>query len=172
MKTEHDLFSVKMSKIAINRQRNSLGRFVNDPSVKTRTEKQCSRCGIVKPLNAFHRCNSKGDGHVTTCKECMRMYRRERHINQYSPKKRHQRFLKYREKILARGRKYNKEHRFECNSRLKARRKVTLGKKCKLCGSTENLVRHHPDYNKPFVIVTLCKSCHFNVHLGKVILNA
>lgn len=41
---------------------------------------------------------------------------------------------------------------------------VPLGKECELCPEddkrTENLERHHPDYNYPEIIVTVCKECH------------
>lgn len=36
--------------------------------------------------------------------------------------------------------------------------------KCNNCGSTERLEKHHPDYNSPKFIITLCKPCHWQVH--------
>lgn len=44
--------------------------------------------------------------------------------------------------------------------------KIPLKKKCNWCGSIEKLERHHPDYLKPYLIFTLCKSCHANFHAG------
>jgi len=35
---------------------------------------------------------------------------------------------------------------------------------CEDCGSIKSLERHHPDYNKPLEVVTLCKSCHMKRH--------
>lgn len=35
---------------------------------------------------------------------------------------------------------------------------------CENCGSTENLHRHHPDYDKPLEIMVLCEPCHKEVH--------
>lgn len=32
--------------------------------------KQCSRCGIPKPLDAFHRDTRQPDGYRAECKEC------------------------------------------------------------------------------------------------------
>ena len=37
---------------------------------------------------------------------------------------------------------------------------IPLGKKCEECGSTIDLQHHHPDYSKPFLMVTLCRRCH------------
>jgi len=31
---------------------------------------------------------------------------------------------------------------------------------CELCGSTNNVQPHHPDYNQPFLLIYLCKQCH------------
>jgi hypothetical protein len=42
----------------------------------------------------------------------------------------------------------------------KARNKVPLKPQCELCGSTDYLERHHPDYSKPFEVQTLCRTCH------------
>lgn len=53
-----------------------------------------------------------------------------------------------------------------------AYRKVSLDNCCVLCGSIENLLRHHPNYSKPLEIITLCHSCHLEVHANPLILEA
>jgi hypothetical protein len=46
-----------------------------------------------------------------------------------------------------------------------SRYKISLkGKKCKKCGSTEKLNRHHSDYNKPLKTTILCLNCHAEWH--------
>jgi hypothetical protein len=42
--------------------------------------------------------------------------------------------------------------------------KIPIGDECELCGDTDRLVRHHPDYDYPTVFVTCCQSCHRNIH--------
>lgn len=37
-----------------------------------------------------------------------------------------------------------------------AARIVPIGDKCEICGATEHLERHHPDYSKPKFVVTRC----------------
>lgn len=37
-------------------------------------------------------------------------------------------------------------------------------KKCKSCGSTENLEYHHPDYNDYKTVDVLCQGCHYMIH--------
>lgn len=38
---------------------------------------------------------------------------------------------------------------------------------CEFCGSKSRLERHHPDYNYPNKIVTLCKKCHTKEHFRR-----
>lgn len=45
-----------------------------------------------------------------------------------------------------------------------AQKNVPLGSECFLCGSTENLCRHHQDYSKPLEIITVCTHHHNSVH--------
>lgn len=42
----------------------------------------------------------------------------------------------------------------------KGKNKVPLKDHCELCGSTDYLERHHPDYTKPLEVKTLCRTCH------------
>jgi len=35
---------------------------------------------------------------------------------------------------------------------------------CEICGSTENIVRHHPDSKKALEVVMLCRPHHFEAH--------
>lgn len=69
-------------------------------------------------------------------------------------------------------RKYKHENAERCKNRWRqaniqkfraqhiASRLVPLDSKCADCHITETLERHHPDYSKPLVVVTLCKICH------------
>lgn len=36
--------------------------------------------------------------------------------------------------------------------------------KCELCGAKENICAHHPDYDYPAIIITVCKCCHNWIH--------
>lgn len=35
---------------------------------------------------------------------------------------------------------------------------------CSLCKSTNNIEKHHPDYNKPLEVIWLCRDCHVELH--------
>ena len=45
------------------------------------------------------------------------------------------------------------------------RLKIELGK-CSNCEAKDNLVKHHPDYSKPFEFIVLCKGCHNRLHFS------
>lgn len=45
------------------------------------------------------------------------------------------------------------------SSRICAHLKVSANP-CSLCGSKENIERHHPDYSMPWLWVWLCRTCH------------
>jgi hypothetical protein len=46
---------------------------------------------------------------------------------------------------------------------------IEIGLKCEKCSSSKNLVRHHPDYNKPLEIITLCRKCHAKASHNSII---
>jgi len=85
----------------------------------------------------------------------------------------------HREENRIRDRKYYQEHKtqkqivhknYSLTNRLKrlakerARYHVSLAGNCSNCGGTEQLERHHPDYDKDLEVVTLCKKCHSRLH--------
>jgi hypothetical protein len=64
------------------------------------------------------------------------------------------------------GAEYQSEWRKKNPEKHKAHIKAQRIKieKCEVCGSMENLERHHPDYSKPKVIVALCATHHKRLH--------
>lgn len=69
---------------------------------------------------------------------------------------------KHKEQCNKNNQKYKRLHKDVIKAENKAYYRLPLGDKCIKCGSTENLVRHHPDYSKPLEIVTLCHTCNVN----------
>ena len=60
--------------------------------------KTCTKCGETKPLDDFHRDQSKADGRNTWCRECAAEYRRRY-------------YEENRDKALERQRRYREENR-------------------------------------------------------------
>ena len=42
--------------------------------------------------------------------------------------------------------------------------KIPMQENCEKCRTSQNLQRHHADYNFPKAIVTLCQNCHAEEH--------
>jgi hypothetical protein len=55
---------------------------------------------------------------------------------------------------------YRKENKTKVNARNMAEFRIELKPCCEICGSTENLQRHHWNYDNPLLVNTLCKECH------------
>ena len=70
---------------------------------------------------------------------------------------------KHKETISSRIARWKKENKEKIHAENVVLRKP-FAEKCELCDSTQNLVRHHPDYSEPTIYVTLCSSCHRYVH--------
>jgi hypothetical protein len=45
---------------------------------------------------------------------------------------------------------------------------VTLKSSCEKCGYSGVLERHHPNYDKPKFVITLCRKCHLEEHGKKI----
>lgn len=41
------------------------------------TEKQCNKCNTIKPLDQFAKNKNCADGHLTTCRDCAKLYRQQ-----------------------------------------------------------------------------------------------
>jgi len=84
-------------------------------------------------------------------------------------------FIIWNEEHKETKRKYNLNHPNRYNNKTRTKEQVRAhnliqshpelkGKECEFCGSTENLVTHHPDYQYPSITVTCCVSCHLIIH--------
>lgn len=81
---------------------------------------------------------------------------------------------KNKEKDNARHRAYYEENKENMRRMYRAaraaQRHTVLDNECVFCGSTENLERHHPDYDKPLEFLTFCRKCHRQLHVGLITL--
>lgn len=63
---------------------------------------------------------------------------------------------------------YNQKYKQKSNNRqIQMQQKLgTLqgDEECALCGATEQIQRHHENYELPTVIIYLCNSCHQRIH--------
>lgn len=62
-------------------------------------------------------------------------------------------------------RKWRKNNIEKTRVHTATQQKISLkGKCCDICGSTENLNRHHQDYSQPLEVIILCARCHTIIH--------
>jgi hypothetical protein len=54
-------------------------------------------------------------------------------------------------------------HPKKAKARILANHKVPLGDRCEVCGTTENLERHHPNYDEPLNVMTVCHRCNMRL---------
>lgn len=72
-------------------------------------------------------------------------------------------YAEHKKEELNHSRNYYKRHSKRVKARNQARYYIPLKNKCEICGSTENLQRHHPDYSKSLQVMTVCKKCHIKL---------
>ncbi|MGA2130628.1 MAG: hypothetical protein ABSG05_03405 [Candidatus Pacearchaeota archaeon] len=72
---------------------------------------------------------------------------------------------KNRDKINKYHKEWKKNNKKIVNAENQASIKIQLLDSCQICGSKENLQRHHWDYNRPLLVTTLCKDCHRIQHI-------
>jgi hypothetical protein len=57
-----------------------------------------------------------------------------------------------------------KKYPEKSRARSKRQYNIPLKTSCEKCGVSEKLEGHHPDYDKPLEVITLCKDCHEFIH--------
>jgi len=89
--------------------------------------------------------------------------RRIRALKRYYAKRKE--ILEYQRKRLKKKYKEDPEFRKKRQLRDKSRvgKKAIIGE-CNVCGSKEDLQRHHPSYDD-VTFVILCRKCHTHLHL-------
>lgn len=133
--------------------------------------KQCSCCGLERPLEAFQIRRASADGRTAACKECQKARDRARY-----PKERAARLKGMRQyaatdngrkKTLSAKRAYAARHPGRraanialCNALRDGR--VTRDP-CHCCGAAE-VEGHHADYSRPLDVTWLCVEHHNQLH--------
>lgn len=154
--------------------------------------KVCTKCGIEKPLEQFHKNKTNKDWLHWRCKECMKEYYNNVHKKVYEDNKEYileqhkRRRQNNKEHVKEYKKKYNREHKKELWIQRERRRKEkwyrivhqktdrfilknnlrhTL---CDICWWWWDIEFHHPDYSKRHEWIFVCRSCHSWIHLWKI----
>jgi len=133
------------------------------------TQKECSKCGIVKSVGEFYKRSACRGGIESECKLCHKK-RGKKHY--WANRDRRLREIKeYRATHPDIGRacsgRYKKKHPERTRAHEIIHDKVRRGKlqcgRCDICGQPD-AEGHHPDYNKPDKVIWLCKLHHTRLH--------
>tara|TARA_Y100000593_G_scaffold69925_1_gene128371 strand:- start:690 stop:1400 length:711 start_codon:yes stop_codon:yes gene_type:complete len=76
-------------------------------------EKKCGKCGVVKPLDEFHKHKKLKDGRQYNCKECRKEHKKQHYQNNKESilEKQSQYYYDNRESILEKQKEYKKQYR-------------------------------------------------------------
>jgi hypothetical protein len=109
----------------------------------------CKECGRLKYENegglAYHQ--QWRASHLEKCREANREYFK----TVGGKRARSNGVLRHQKKYVERSHARQKAWRH---------RDELLKDACEICGSTKDLMLHHPDYSQPLLVQTLCQSCH------------
>lgn len=144
--------------------------------------KKCPRCKETKEVSKFSKDKSNTSGFQFNCKACQKEYKKQNkeRIKEYqkgyasseagrtackkykgTKKGKKSQSLSQKNKNEKYLTKFGRTHDYIMNLGRKAN---PVEKPCIVCGSMENLERHHPSYLKPSHIQWLCRPCHKDVH--------
>ena len=127
--------------------------------------KICRGCKQKQPVENFYVNTRMRDGHLSYCKNCVRIKAREW-------RDAHPDIVKAKRKAYAEAHPgLRKEVKKTWNRRNpeKVRAKslaqhIPCPNVCERCGETRSLHRHHPDYDKPREVIFVCQPCHVSIH--------
>lgn len=140
--------------------------------------KDCTACGVTKPLSAFYKHPFGRHGRQAKCSECTKSAvraNRAARIEYYRAYDRERAKLPHR--VNAR-KEYAKTHdsgpRPETDPVKKQARttlsnavrdgKVARPPHCEVCSAPGDVHGHHDDYTKPLDVIWCCSACHSLIH--------
>lgn len=140
----------------------------------TRSDKECFKCNMTKPLHEFYKHFAMADGHLNKCKECTKRDVTLHRDNNLERIRAYDRERSKKPDRLQQFTEYTKFWRSQDKRRAKAHSAVAWAIKkgtlirlpCVQCGNPKSLA-HHEDYDKPLDVVWLCAPCHVQHHKRK-----
>lgn len=137
--------------------------------------KRCSKCGLVKSLEEFHRKHTGPLGRVSQCKLC-RLQQPLTNIKELARRRFCDRAYYQRN---AKGISMNNKQTYPARrlanvAKSLVRQAILHGKlkimPCEVCGKIEHVHAHHEDYSKPLEVRWLCRSHHRQLHTNRFVL--
>ena len=124
------------------------------------TTKTCSSCFEEKPITEFYKSTLNKDGLLGYCRVChgqkIKNKRESKKLLSFDEVAPHKKFW------LAENRLKRKAHQAVAYAVQTGR---LIRQPCERCGTTQTVVAHHEDYNKPLDVLWLCKYHHKERHM-------
>ena len=124
------------------------------------TTKTCSSCFEEKPITEFYKSTLNKDGLLGYCRIC--------HGQKIKNKRESKKLLSFDE-VAPHKKFWLAENRLKRKAHQAVAYAVQTGRlvrqPCERCGTTQNVVAHHEDYNKPLDVLWLCKYHHKERHM-------
>jgi ribosomal protein S27AE len=136
-----------------------------------RLEKQCFKCKVQKPLDAFYKHSAMADGHLNKCKECTKNDANQHRSNNLEKIRAYDRERGKHSHRIKSATEHCRLWRQEDQRRTKAHSAVAsalrsgslVRQPCVRCGNSKS-VAHHEDYDLPLDVMWLCQPCHKQRH--------
>lgn len=135
--------------------------------------KDCTKCGVEKPLAYFYKHNGKNGGHRNECKTCCnkRSYEsRQRNLEAVREYDKERSKEPGRAGLLRkRSDRWKERHPEKYRAKQTVNNAVRDGRldrpdSCSECDKKGLVHGHHHDYNKPLDVTWLCPPCHSKEH--------
>ena len=125
--------------------------------------KKCNKCGIHKDTDWFSKDNSRPDKLQSWCKACRSDYCKQ---PKYKELKRSYRKSDKGKEACKRSYENNKNASLSTRKFNNQIQSGGIAKEglCSKCYSKYHIEAHHCDYDRPYDVMWLCKSCHVEWH--------
>ena len=126
---------------------------------KLASMKFCARCKNEKAHDEFYKNAFTKDGLDSYCTSCKSEY--------YQQRKESKKLLSFKQ-VAPHQKFWLKENKLKKTAHQKVAYAIQKGElirqPCERCGTTDHVVAHHEDYNKPLDVLWLCKHHHMERH--------
>lgn len=169
---------------ASNRIRVRTERQIEMSRIDEIRERQCSQCGVVKPLEEFYPIRRGSPKRRRNCKTCCAVTLKAGRDKDLQQRRYESWKVRNARRVKGYKRKYTETHRLDTAQRTVRWRKANPEKtrahravqnalrsgklrrpaRCRQCNSRGTLHGHHADYSRPLEVLWLCELCHRKVH--------
>lgn len=136
--------------------------------------KHCNKCDTDKPLSEYHKRKASKDGHSAHCKQCQRERDRARFEDPATRAEHNEKCKAYQKSEAGKAAHFKATQKYKETSPKKRSAHIQVGNAlrggilrkgpCEVCGTSQQVVGHHDDYDRPLSVRWLCETHHKEWH--------